>query len=95
MTANSLGNHDCFQRILEQDPEIPEEFSTDAKLFVKGLLTKEPKKRLGAGENGVDDIKRHRFFNRERVTRPLPSKATPRVTPSFTQNCIGSLILNV
>ncbi|XP_021941091.1 serine/threonine-protein kinase AtPK2/AtPK19-like isoform X2 [Zootermopsis nevadensis] len=63
MTANSLGNHDCFQRILEQDPEIPEEFSTDAKLFVKGLLTKEPKKRLGAGENGVDDIKRHRFFN--------------------------------
>ncbi|KDR09292.1 Chromosomal serine/threonine-protein kinase JIL-1 [Zootermopsis nevadensis] len=51
------------RRILEQDPEIPKKFSAKAKHFVVGLLTKEPKKRFGAGENGVDDIKSHPFFN--------------------------------
>ncbi|XP_021940525.1 ribosomal protein S6 kinase alpha-5-like [Zootermopsis nevadensis] len=53
-----------YDRILTQDPVIPTKFSAKAKDFVVGLLSKDPTKRLGAGKNGVDDIKRHPFFNK-------------------------------
>lgn len=36
--------------------------STDAKNIIVNLLNRNPSKRLGAGQDGADEIKRHPFF---------------------------------
>ncbi|KAF7731653.1 hypothetical protein EC973_008823 [Apophysomyces ossiformis] len=48
------------QAILHDDPEFPEnEASADAIDFIKGLLTRDPKKRLGVGSDGFRRLKAH------------------------------------
>ena len=37
-------------------------FNDDAKHLVKQLMQKNPRKRLGNGSNGIDEIKQHPFF---------------------------------
>jgi len=36
--------------------------SADAKNIIVNLLNRNPSKRLGAGQDGADEIKRHPFF---------------------------------
>lgn len=46
---------------LKYDPPYhPKYFTPEGKSFCKGLLTRDPKKRLGA--NGIEEIKNHPFF---------------------------------
>mmetsp|Transcript_35615 Transcript_35615/g.83287 ORF Transcript_35615/g.83287 Transcript_35615/m.83287 type:complete len:943 (-) Transcript_35615:217-3045(-) len=33
------------------------------RLLIQGMLSRDPKKRLGAGMNGYEDIKKHSYFN--------------------------------
>ena len=40
----------------------PEHFSEEAKDILKGLLNRDPEKRLGASREGAEEIKRHPFF---------------------------------
>jgi 3-phosphoinositide dependent protein kinase-1 len=44
------------------DLAFPSGISEDAKKMVNGLLGPDPKDRLGARENGMQDIKKHTFF---------------------------------
>ncbi|XP_074646611.1 ribosomal protein S6 kinase alpha-5-like isoform X2 [Tubulanus polymorphus] len=48
------------KRILKCQPPIPSSFSPEAKDFILKLLTKDPKKRLGA--KGGHEIKKHPFY---------------------------------
>jgi serine/threonine protein kinase len=53
----------CFhRRILADDVLIPKHLSPEAGDLICRLLEKNPKKRLGAGQHGVDEIKTHPFF---------------------------------
>lgn len=42
--------------------KIPSIFTPETKSFLKGLLSLDPKKRLGYGKNGSENIKKHAFF---------------------------------
>ncbi|KAG8561879.1 hypothetical protein GDO81_015511 [Engystomops pustulosus] len=50
------------RRILRSDPPYPQEMSEMVKDLIRGLLMKDPKKRLGCGPAGSDEIKKHPFF---------------------------------
>ena len=41
---------------------IPASLSEEAKNLIVSLLNRNPSKRLGAGAEGADEIKRHPFF---------------------------------
>ena len=47
--------------IINEDVRMRPEFSPIAVSLLKGLLTRNPKKRLGF--NGVNEIKEHKFFD--------------------------------
>ncbi|TMW59079.1 hypothetical protein Poli38472_007224 [Pythium oligandrum] len=52
-----------FQNILSKEPEFPSEhFSPTATDFLQRLLVKNPKRRLGCGENGPMEIMQHEWF---------------------------------
>ncbi|XP_063804664.1 ribosomal protein S6 kinase alpha-5 isoform X2 [Pseudophryne corroboree] len=50
------------KRILRSDPPYPAEMSELVKDLIRGLLKKNPNKRLGCGSDGSDEIKKHPFF---------------------------------
>jgi serine/threonine protein kinase len=50
------------QRVLREEILFPGHISPVAKDFISKLCTKTPANRLGYGENGTEDVKRHPFF---------------------------------
>lgn len=50
------------RRILKSNPPIPESLGRDVADFIQRLLVKDPRKRLGGGEEDAKELKRHPFF---------------------------------
>lgn len=50
------------RRILKSNPPIPESLGKDVADFIQKLLVKDPRKRLGGGEEDAKELKRHPFF---------------------------------
>ncbi|GIY65281.1 ribosomal protein S6 kinase alpha-5 [Caerostris extrusa] len=54
---------DISKRILKcAPPPIPDHLSSDVKDFIKRLLVKDPRRRLGGGKADSEELKQHRFF---------------------------------
>lgn len=51
-----------FENILKARLLIPSKMSHEARDLILGLLNRNPEKRLGAGEEDAEEIKRHKFF---------------------------------
>ena len=51
-----------FEKIRKSELTYPASLSPNSKSLLRGLLTKNPDKRLGSGPNDADDIKNHPFF---------------------------------
>ncbi|XP_021918161.1 ribosomal protein S6 kinase alpha-5-like isoform X4 [Zootermopsis nevadensis] len=51
------------QKIVQQTPAIPKNFTSIGSRFVRGLLEKMPLKRLTSGKTIKQDIMQHQFFN--------------------------------
>ncbi len=68
---------------LRSKVKLPKFLSSDAQNLLKGLLTRDPTKRLGHGPAGSDAIKKHGFFksiNWARLQqRQVESKFRPEV----------------
>lgn len=53
---------EIFDAILEDEPLYPITMPRDAVSLLQRLLTRDPTRRLGAGEADAEEIKRHLFF---------------------------------
>lgn len=76
------------QQISTAKPKFPKFLSSNALNLLKGLLTKDPAKRLGSGPNGSAAVRAHPFFNAINWTkleaRQLESKFKPLVKNSMS-----------
>ncbi|KAL3748317.1 hypothetical protein ACJRO7_009536 [Eucalyptus globulus] len=50
------------QRIINEKVKLPPRLTSEAHSLLKGLLQKEPSKRLGSGPKGGEEIKGHKWF---------------------------------
>jgi RAC serine/threonine-protein kinase len=76
-----------FEKIRNSELQYPPSVSAPAKKLLKGLLTKDPTRRLGSGPTDADEIKSHEFFsdiNWEKL-------AVGEVTPPWRPNIAGTL----
>ncbi|CAK9787244.1 hypothetical protein CC85DRAFT_73077 [Cutaneotrichosporon oleaginosum] len=53
---------EIFDAIIEDEPLYPITMPRDAVSLLQRLLTRDPMRRLGAGESDAEEIKRHQFF---------------------------------
>ncbi|KDO34603.1 AGC/PKA protein kinase [Saprolegnia parasitica CBS 223.65] len=80
-----------YQQILSGKINFPRYFDRNAKALIKRLLTADLTKRYGCLKNGVEDIKKHKFFSGVDWDAMLARKGTapiiPKVvTPNDTSN---------
>ncbi|GJQ67775.1 JIL-1 [Trypoxylus dichotomus] len=52
------------RRILKTTPPIPDALGKDVADFISKLLVKDPRQRLGGGEDDAKELKRHPFFKK-------------------------------
>uniref|UniRef100_W5K3N1 Ribosomal protein S6 kinase n=1 Tax=Astyanax mexicanus TaxID=7994 RepID=W5K3N1_ASTMX len=73
---------DIAKRILKRDPPYPKDMGPLAKDIIQGLLIKDPKKRLGSGPSGAENVKSHAFYqariNLLQIKSPAPFKPVIR-----------------
>lgn len=50
------------RRIMKKDPPFPKDMGPLAKDIIQRLLIKDPKKRLGSGPSGAQNVKSHPFY---------------------------------
>ncbi|XP_003738050.2 RAC-beta serine/threonine-protein kinase [Galendromus occidentalis] len=81
------GNQEVlFEWIVAREVQFPPTLSTDANTLLRGLLTKDPKLRLGGGKRDAKDIKEHAFFRCMPWERLLARKVTPPFKPQVTSD---------
>jgi len=76
-----------YKNILFAPLVFPAHVSENAKLLLTGLLTRDPKKRLGAGKEDADPIKTHSFF----ANINWPNLDKKQIKPPFAPNTNGSM----
>lgn len=72
------------EKIIKEKVKLPPRLTSEAHSLLKGLLEKEPSKRLGSGPMGGDEIKFHKWFRsinwKKLEARQLQPKFKPDVT---------------
>lgn len=61
--------------------QFPPNFSEAVKDLLRGLLNRNPKKRLGTGLDGTEDIKKHPWFNVLNFRKLYNREAEPPFKP--------------
>ncbi|CAH0586901.1 unnamed protein product [Chrysodeixis includens] len=54
--------HETMTQILKAKLGMPSNLSEEAQSLLRALFKRNPQNRLGAGANGIEDIKKHEFF---------------------------------
>ncbi|VVD00505.1 unnamed protein product, partial [Leptidea sinapis] len=54
--------HETMTQILKAKLGMPANLSEEAQSLLRALFKRNPQNRLGAGGNGIEDIKKHEFF---------------------------------
>ncbi|KAI9168238.1 Serine/threonine kinase [Blastocladiella emersonii ATCC 22665] len=75
---------EIFEAILHDEVLYPITMSRDAVALCQGLLTKDPRRRLGAGPADADEIKRHPFFRGVDWDALLAKRIAPPFVPRIT-----------
>ena len=61
--TNDNNNNNILNITNNKIPQMPDYFNFSEKDIITKLLNPNPKKRLGYGDNGIDNIKKHFYFN--------------------------------
>jgi serine/threonine protein kinase len=75
-----------FEKIRKSELHYPPSLSQNSKALLKGLLTKDPSKRLGSGPRDANDIKEHPFFAPIEWERLQTGQVTPPWAPTISGN---------
>ncbi|KAM3964967.1 LOW QUALITY PROTEIN: ribosomal protein S6 kinase II [Aphomia sociella] len=80
--------HDTMTQILKAKLGMPSNLSEEAQSLLRALFKRNPHNRLGAGPNGIEDIKEHEFFTNidwEALLRKevVPPPAVSRADDAF------------
>ncbi|XAR68700.1 Non-specific serine/threonine protein kinase [Bertholletia excelsa] len=82
------GNREKIQqKIIKDKIKLPAFLSSDAHSLLKGLLQKDPSKRLGSGRKGSDEVKHHKWFK----TIKWKKLEARQIQPSFRPEVAGKL----
>ena len=74
---------ELFEKIKKGTLEYPTYLSTKATILLKGLLTKEPRGRLGSGPNDAEDIKVQDFFEDLNWDKLMSGEISPPWDPQI------------
>ncbi|KND04928.1 AGC/AKT protein kinase [Spizellomyces punctatus DAOM BR117] len=70
-----------YKKILHNQLLFPPGFSEKAQSLVRGLLERDPRKRLGGGPEDAAEIRRHPFFSNIEWDKLLKKQVTPPFKP--------------
>ncbi|KAL1193797.1 Serine/threonine-protein kinase AtPK2/AtPK19 [Cardamine amara subsp. amara] len=87
-----LGNKQKIQqRIVKDKIKLPKFLSTEAHALLKGLLQKEPERRLGSGPSGAEEIKKHKWFKGINWKKLEAREVQPSFKPEVSgRHCIAN-----
>ncbi|GMJ14318.1 ARABIDOPSIS THALIANA PROTEIN KINASE 2, ARABIDOPSIS THALIANA SERINE/THREONINE PROTEIN KINASE 2 [Hibiscus trionum] len=86
------GNRQKIQeKIIKEKIKLPTFLSSEAHSILKGLLQKEATKRLGSGQGGSEEIKRHKWFKSINWKKLEAREVRPSFLPEVAGNkCVAN-----
>ncbi|OVA11961.1 Protein kinase domain [Macleaya cordata] len=72
------------QRIIQEKVKLQPYLTSEAHSLLKGLLQKEPARRLGSGPTGGDEIKNHKWFKSVNWKKIEERELKPKFKPDVT-----------
>ncbi|KAL5544318.1 hypothetical protein UlMin_008102 [Ulmus minor] len=79
------------EKIIKEKFKLPPYLSTDVHSLLKGLLQKEPSRRLGSGPRGGDEIKGHKWFKSINWKKLEAREIAPKFKPDVNgKDCIAN-----
>ena len=75
-----------FEKIRKSELHYPASLSSNTKHILRGLLTKDPTRRLGSGPKDAEEIKPHRLFASIDWEKLQRGEVTPPWTPQISSN---------
>lgn len=75
-----------MNQILKTKLGMPDNLSPEAQSLLRVLFKRHPQNRLGAGPNGIDDIKRHEFFATIDWDALVQKKIRPPFIPAVSRD---------
>nr|VDD53102.1 unnamed protein product [Brassica oleracea] len=79
------------QKIVKDKIKLPQFLSTEAHALLKGLLQKEPERRLGSGLSGAGEIKEHKWFKGINWKKLEAREVKPSFKPEVSgRQCIAN-----
>lgn len=76
---------ETMTQILKAKLAMPQFLSQDAQILLRMLFKRNPSNRLGSGQDGVEEIKRHRFFSDIDWNKLLRKEIDPPFKPAVTR----------
>ncbi|GFY95732.1 serine/threonine protein kinase 2 [Actinidia rufa] len=79
------------EKIIKDKIKLPAYLSSDAHSLLKGLLQKDPSRRLGSGPKGSDEVKHHKWFKSINWKKLEAREIHPNFQPEVAGNhCIAN-----
>ncbi|CAG9787704.1 unnamed protein product [Diatraea saccharalis] len=77
--------HETMTQILKAKLGMPSNLSEEAQSLLRALFKRNPQNRLGAGPNGIEDIKNHEFFSNIDWEALLKKEVVPPFRPAVSR----------
>lgn len=82
---HGTNRQDTMNQILKTKLGMPENLSPEAQSLLRALFKRNPQNRLGAGANGIEDVKRHEFFATIDWDALMEKKVRPPFIPAVSR----------